>query len=378
MRFKIIHCFLILCLIFAYANSNSAQAPFKKWGFETLNQIDKDLKLEHGLGYYEDSSRDDVSFAWGNAILLLAKAQAFEIDDSYKPEFENQVKILDEYFVVSGGIGGYNCLPVHKNTEVDRYYDDNAWIAMALIDAYEASGDKKFLKKAKRTIDYSLSGVDEDGGGLFWRENWPENAKKSKNTCSVAPTSFSCLKFYQITKQDKYFNEAKELMQWLDKTLKDEEGLYFDHITEDARIGRRKWSYNSAMPVRCYIQLYKITGEKSYLQKAKKTADASIEKWYEDDGGLNCKAMFGFTLVEAWFELSEITGNPKWKNIAFEVMRNVRENVMGPRGRYSDDWDDKNSSPVRRWQLLYPAAAARGYLAAAEYQFAQKKTEKKD
>ncbi|AQQ08868.1 putative glycosyl hydrolase [Sedimentisphaera cyanobacteriorum] len=346
----------------------ASELPFKKWGFETLNQIDKDLKFEQGLGYYEDSSREEVSFAWGNAILLLAKAQALKLDDSFKKEFDEQLKIIDEYFIVSDGIGGYNCLPVHKNTDVDRYYDDNAWIAMAFIDAYEASGNKKYLKKAKKTIDYSLSGVDKQNGGVFWRENWPEDDKKSKNTCSVAPTAFSCLKFYQITKQDKYFNEAKELMQWLDTTLKDEDGLYFDHITEDGRIGRRKWSYNSAMPVRCYIQLYKITEKESYLQKAAETADASIERWYEDNGELKCKAMFGFTLVEAWFELSEVTGNPKWKNKAFDVMRNVHENVMGPKGRYSNDWDDHNRRPVTSWQLLYPAAAARGYFSAAEYQ----------
>ncbi|WP_169853163.1 glycoside hydrolase family 76 protein [Anaerohalosphaera lusitana] len=340
-----------------------ADSKFARWGRQTLEVIERDHRIEGQSGYYEDQSREDVSFTWGNAILLLAYAEAAKVDPAYEEPLENLHKHIQAYWVVDKGIGGYDALPEPRE-KVDRYYDDNAWIAMAQIDAYHATGKDKYLQAARRSIQFSLSGMDTESGGIWWRETWERPRRKSKNTCSVAPTAFACLRFYEVTKEKSYLENAKDLLIWLDENLKDEDNIYFDSVRPSGRIGRRKWSYNSAMPMRCYIVLHKLTGENKYLEKAVEIAVAAHKRWFDSStNAIKCESMFAFTLVEGWIKLSEATRNPKWKQFAENAMVYVHENVKDPVGRYSKRWDDKNTEPLNRWNLLFPAATARAYWA---------------
>lgn len=336
---------------------------FEKWGRETLEVIERDHSMDAPGAYYEDHRKRDVSYTWGISMLLLAYSRAAEVDSEYIPCLERLIEHQNKYWVVSDGIGGYDHLPHPKQT-VERYYDDNAWVAMALVEAYKVTGKDKYLQQAKKTIQFSLSGRDESGG-IWWRED----PKETFNTCSVAPTAFACLSYYEVTNEKYYLKTAVDLMKWLDRNLKDDDSLYMDNITPSGRIERTKWTYNSGMPLQNYVKLYNLTGRKSYLEKAKKIAQAAEDYWYDPDtGALDCKAMFGWTLIEGWLELSKATGNPHWKNIAQNSMSFVYNQVRGPQGRYPDDWDTPTDSEIKRWKLLYPSGTARAYwvLAAAD------------
>src|SRR5207248_297258 len=86
---------------------------------------------------------------------------------------------LQVYWTEHKGIGGYDVLPGPK--PADRYYDDNEWVVLALVEAYEATRDVKYRNRAEATFRFVLSGEDDKlGGGLYWQENKLE----SKNACS--------------------------------------------------------------------------------------------------------------------------------------------------------------------------------------------------
>ena len=342
------------------------ESEFALWGRETLEAIERDHRFDNKAGYCEDQDKKSVAFTWSNSMLLLAFAKAAEFDRAYEERLEGLMSHIDRYWVSYNGIGGYDCLP-HPKAKADRYYDDNAWIAMGQIDAYQAVGKKKYLEGAEKTIAFCLSGIDEENGGVWWRENWPGQSQKSKNTCSVAPIAFSCLRYYEITRERKYLETAVGLLGWLDEHLKDADHLYFDNLKMSGQIGRRKWSYNSAMPLRCYALLYKLTGEQGYLDKAVEIAQAAKERWYEEaSGAIKCESMFAFTLIEGWVELSNVTNDRRWKDMARSSLHYVHSNVKDSRGRYSKRWDDKNAAAITHWKLLYPASTGRAYWVLAK------------
>lgn len=366
MRYVVFFTVILFCLSCDNIKRHSAENEFAQWGRETLQTIERDHRIENGSGYYEDHEKKAVAFTWGNSILLLAYAKAAAFDPAYRVPLDALLQHMDRYWVVDKGIGGYDYLP-HPKAAVERYYDDNAWIAMGQIDAYHATGEKKYLDAAARTLDFCLSGIDPENGGVWWREYGDRAGRRTKNTCSVAPVVFSCLRYYELTQEPSYLETAKELMSWLDANLKDADGLYFDHLRVSGRIGRRKWSYNSAMPLRCYVMLYKVTGQNEFLAEAVHIAKASQDRWVEPtSGAIKCESMFGFTLAEAWIELSEVTGDRLWLALAQSGVKYVHENVKDPHGRYSKRWDDKNREPITQCKLLYPAAAARAYWVLAE------------
>ena len=352
---------MLCCAACGSSIQSAAGNDFADWGRQTLEIIERDHHREGLSGYYENQDKQGVAFAWDNSILLLAYAKATECDLCCEEPLDRLMQHLDHYWVVCKGIGGYAAVPNSKPV-AERYYDDNAWIAMGQMDAWHATGRKQYLEAAARTLDFCRSGIDPESGGVWWRESWDRPSQKTKNTCSTAPVAFACLRYYEVTRQPTSLETAMNLMTWLDSHLKDEDGLYFDHMGMSGRIDRRKWSYNSAMPLRCYILLYKMTGRKDYLDKALQTAEASRRRWFnESTGAIHCESMFAFTLIEGWAELAEATGDRRWEDAARRAMRYVHEYVRDADGRYSKRWDDKNSTPVTHWRLLYPAAAARAY-----------------
>lgn len=357
--------FLLCPILFCASCGSTVQSPvepeFARWGRQTLEAIERDHRIPDQSGYYENQDKSNVAFTWGNSMLLLAYAKAAEYDPSYQAPLESLMTHMDRYWVTSQGIGGYDHLP-HPKERVERYYDDNAWIAMGQIDTYQATGQKKYLDAAAKTIAFCLSGVDPDSGGVWWREYWDNERQKTKNTCSVAPIAFSCLRYYEMTQEKSYLETAQTLMTWLDAHLKDQDHLYFDHLKMSGRIGRRKWSYNSAMPLRCYVLLYQITGQQDSLDRAVEVAQASKDRWYDAaSGAIQCESMFAFTLIEGWVELSKVTGDTHWRDLAASTLRYVHAHVRDPEGRYSKRWDDQNTAPVSQWNLLYPASTARAY-----------------
>lgn len=363
----------VVVLIMLFCGACNASVPpangqLVQWGREALETIECDHHIKGQLGYYENQAKRNVAFTWSNSMLLLAYAKAAQVDSSYDKPLDRLMQHINQYWITWQGIGGYDHLP-HPKPAVERYYDDNAWIAMGQIDAYHATGKKEYLEAAAKTLDFCLSGIDPQSDGIWWREYWDRPSQKTKNTCSVAPSAFACLRYCEITQEKSYLETAEQLMTWLDSNLKDEDGLYFDHLRMSGRIGRRKWSYNSAMPLRCYILLYKLTGRKTYLDKSLQISAAAKQRWFDaDTGALKCESMFAYTLIEGWVELSETTGDIHWKDLAQTSIRYVHESVRDSNGRYSKRWDDNNTTPITRWKLLYPAAAARAYwvLAAAD------------
>lgn len=359
---------LLVCFLgpaSAFAQQTAGQNPFAQWGRETLAVIERDFRMPAGGGYYEDHHRKNTAFAWGHAILLQAYAKAAQLDPSYRQPLENLVEFLQSYWVVENGLGGYDCLPAPRK-RIERYYDDNAWLAMGLMDAYVACGRPDYLEQAGAALNFCLSGLDKEGG-IWWRQTSPLEPGGTKNTCSTAPTAYACLRYYELTGQESFLKTAQALLEWLEKTLEDEDGLFFDSIGRDGRLHRRKWSYNSAMPLRCRVLLYRLTGRKDYLDKAIRLAEACRSRWFdESSGAIRCESMFAFTLVEAWVELSAASGRPQWLQRAQKAMHYVHQNVRDSRGRYAKRWDYVCREPLERWNLLYPAAAARAYWVLAD------------
>ncbi|MGE4285793.1 MAG: glycoside hydrolase family 76 protein [Phycisphaerae bacterium] len=345
--------------------SQAISADFSQFGRETLRVIERDHSMAPRAGYFEDQTKSAPAFTWSTSMLLLAYSKAAAFDDAYYKPLDELISFMDLYWGDYKGIGGYDHQP-HPKAVTERYYDDNAWVAMGLIDAYEATGKKEYLGKARETIKFCLSGIDHEKGGVWWREYWERRSRRTKNTCSVAPIAFACLRYYQFTNSTPYLKAATELMDWLDANLKDGDALYWDNVRLDGEIDKKKWTYNSAMPVRNYILLSKFTGKNEYLDKATATAKAARDFWFVNETGeIKCEAMFAFTLTEAWVELSAATGDPQWRKLAEKTLSYVNDNLKDENGRYSSHWYGKTDGSIEKWKLLYPAATARGYWALA-------------
>ena len=342
-----------------------AAAPYKQWGLETLAQIDKDFRGGGDKLYREKftngKEKSGPAFMWGCGVMLSALTTAAKIDpDKYTPKMNSYIRALDAYWQPGDGLGGYDVLPVPKG--LDRYYDDNAWIVLDLIEAYKVTGAQKNLKQAEETLNFVMSGEDQElGGGLYWREH----EKKSKNTCTNAPAIVALLELHQVTKNPKYFDDGLRIYRWTNSKLQQPDGLYGDNVTLDGHVNGGRLTYNSGLMIRANVELYRITKEQRYLDEAKRIAESAMRVWFKPDGGVDNEGKFAHLLVGGLCKLYEVDRDPKLKSAIEKALKFVHDRLKDAKGRYSAVWDKPPTGNIEEADLLSQASVARAFLEAA-------------
>lgn len=332
---------------------------FKAWGFETAEKIRHEYRLASGL--YADSltvgKKSGPAFDWGVGVWISALNGAAKADPAWKKDLRAFVEGTRVYWNPKGPVPGYDVLPGPK--DVDRYYDDNEWMVMGLVDAADILGDRKVLGWAEDTLKYVLSGEDDQlGGGIYWHE--PK--KESKNTCSNGPAAAACLAVFSKTRKAEYLLKARELYAWTKKNFQDPaDGLFWDSIRLSGRVDKTKYSYNTALMIRTAAELGRLTGEQRYKDEAEAMAAASEKRWVDSEtGAIKDGGRFAHLLLESW----TFVPTPERKEMARKALRWAHDNCRTSDGLYGPQFNRAPAPAKTKFELIDQASAARAFFMA--------------
>ena len=167
----------------------------------------------------------------------------------------------------------------------NTFYDDMEWMGLSTFRAYEATNDITW-KTATIDLWNMIKGgwSNIKGGGIMWAGGSPN----SKNTCSNAPAMILAAKLYKLTGEKTYLDWAKKIQVWMADSLIDvNTGLAWDGVGNH-NYGNC-YTYNQGTYMGGCVELYNITGEKKYLDIAVKVADyvinpSTVEKKFSVGG----------------------------------------------------------------------------------------------
>lgn len=329
---------------------------------ETRNLVESRFARTQDFAAWVDAegkASSEPAFAWDMGVLLSAYAAGLRSDrEGAEAGYRRVAERLDRHFVATETGRGYAVLP-HQDPP-DRYYDDNAWIALAYLDANEAIPDRKTLARAKEAFAFVMTGESGDlGGGIFWREK----ERKSKHVCANAPAALAALKLYAATQEAKYREIADRLVAWT-KSLQDKDGLYFDNRSLTGTVDRTKWTYNTALMIRTHVLRHRLFGDLADRAEALRVGRASRAKWLTPEGAIHDEGPFAHHLAEAWLELQELEPAVGWANLAKRAIEKARVVGRMPDGLYGLRWDRAEVREGRRL-LLYQASMLRAAWRAA-------------
>lgn len=333
---------------------------FRAWGLDILKEVRRDYLLPNSKLYadsIENGKPSGPSFCWGVGVAISALNVASQADASWKDDLREYVYATRVYWNDKGPVPGYDVLPGPK--DVDRYYDDNEWMVMALADASTILNDKKILGWAEDTLRYVLSGEDDKlGGGIYWHE--PK--KDSKNTCSNGPAVAACLAIYQRTGNPDYLKEARKLYDWTKKTLEDpRDALFWDNVNLAGKVDATKFSYNTALMIRSAAILAKITGETGYKLDAVKMANESEERWVDPQtGAIKDTGKFAHLLLESWSYVPTAARREKARHALDWLHAHCRTS----QGMYGSSFDHTPDPNQAKFELIDEVSAARAFLEA--------------
>lgn len=227
----------------------------------------------------------------------------------------------------------------------DRYYDDNVWLALDFCELFSLTGKREYLDRSVSVWKFVISGWDEKlGGGIYWCEQ----KKQSKNTCSNAPASVLALKLFEATRDSSFYEWGLRIYDWTKENLQDRtDNLYFDNRNLSGRTDTRKYTYNSGQMLQASAILFRLTGNKTYLEEAQNIAKSAINHFTEEfvtPGGKTIRLFrntgnwFNAVMLRGYEELFRIDGNSQYVTIYRDNMDHLWENIRDKNGLFSKDW----------------------------------------
>jgi len=275
---------LLICTVFTGVASLRAQT--KETYLARISTLNKNI-----YSYFYDSSKalyfeknnvkpkeNSHSYLWPLCALIQA-ANEQEVLHPSRDFMSPVMKAITQYYSNALPVPAYQAY-VTKEKVDSRFYDDNEWIAIACLDAYNRTKKGRYLDIVKEIYQFMMTGYDTlSGGGLYWKED----AKTSKNTCSNGPAILIALQLYKITGKQKYLDEAINLYNWVNEHLQSPTGLFYDNIKiPSLRIDSALYTYNAGTMLQSNVLLYEITKEKKYLSAAERIASAVKKHFYQN------------------------------------------------------------------------------------------------
>lgn len=214
------------------------------------------------------------------------------------------------------------------------FYDDMLWNALAAFRLYKTTEKEEYLKDAIFVWEDLVETGWNDicGGGFAWRR--PQ--MYYKNTPVNAPFIILSTWLYQELKEERYLLWADKTFIWLKETLLRDDEFIEDGINrlEDGKIDTKwEFTYNQGVYIGCCIELFNITQDQQYMERAIKNAKITIErlsdgKVFHDEGEGGDEGLFKGIFYRYFTQLIEMTNNDEFKTFLEEGTSVLIQNAL--------------------------------------------------
>ena len=179
----------------------------------------------------------------------------------------------------------------------DRYYDDNAWIGLALVLLERLRPGSGHLDRALSLYQFAESGWDQrhapDAGGVFWVEQGRGLGRRNhdRNLVSTGPNAQLGLQLAELGRLPDTAAGAgvgpARMYAWVLATLDESRsgtnpgtGLFWDKVRGDGSIDRSRWSYNQGTMVGLNVLLARARSrpEADHLGQAEAIARQALRE----------------------------------------------------------------------------------------------------
>jgi predicted alpha-1,6-mannanase (GH76 family) len=270
------------------ADAVTSQASRAKASYEALNKYfdaGSGLLLEE----YPNTQTNPYSYVWPYSQAAIAAENLAGMPGARRKaseEADRRIAAYEPYWNAGTTPKGYDSYvrpPLGQGG--DKFYDDNEWIGLHLIQHYQRTGDRSALARAKEIFALVVHGWDTDpthpcAGGVYWTQApWSQD----RNTVSNGPGAELGAHLYLLTRDKSYLTWAQRMYDWAQNCFLAPNGLYWDHIDLAGNIEKTQWSYNQGVMLGAGVLLFKATGNRQYLDDAKAVANASLAFYGTDD-----------------------------------------------------------------------------------------------
>jgi hypothetical protein len=208
------------------------------------------------------------------------------------PVIAHRLAALERYWDERGP--AYASDPPGTRTGGDIYYDDNAWVGLALVQLELLAPGTAPLQRAAAIVRFARAGWDGEvgvphPGGVFWVQQGRGVGLRNhdRNAVSTAPNAQLIVHLEALGHPDVDPGAqpaAAAMGAWVERTLDaggDGCGPFWDKLRGDGTIDRATWSYNQGSMLGLYALLSdRDAGDApSHLRRAESIARAALDHY---------------------------------------------------------------------------------------------------
>lgn len=217
-----------------------------------------------------------------------------------------------------------------KNTSAEGwlvgFFDDENWMALALMRAFDLTGQAAYLAKAEEIYnDIATNAPDTtccgpNPGGIWW-----DKAHTSKATASNLGAVIVAARLAQRTGKDHLLFAKQVYDYWMTHMVDPKTNQVLDHINNgDSAPTPWKFTYNEGLAIGASLELYRSTKDTSYLNNAHKFAAFMVKEETAD-------GEFGRVLSDgADSETIECNDGMMFKGIGFRYLAQLQATSPKP------------------------------------------------
>lgn len=254
---------------------------------------------------------------------------------------------------------GYSPYPGDREANTKTWFDDNGWWGLAFLNAYRATGTRRYLADAERALRFiAVSGWDRRTGGIWWNTEHPYKAGEAL----AAGTLLASL-LYRQTHSAFALAQARRFLNWANTTgFSAGDGLYAASDVSATPI-----DYIEGPLIYAQESLCESTGESALCQRAQRLKATALTRF---GNRLNFAPQYDAIYLQWLLALYAADRDASLYELATTNAREIEAHARDARGLYLNSWSggalapqyaqpgmlrtDAASVSVLAWLAVYP------------------------
>jgi predicted alpha-1,6-mannanase (GH76 family) len=151
------------------------------------------------------------------------------------------------------------------------WFDDENWMALALIRAYDVTREQRYLDRAE-ALFADIEAEGRTAEGIWW-----DRKHTQKATASNFGPAITAARLNERTGKPEYKAAAREIYDyWYSSMVDHTAGKVADHRDSNGTVDWRRFTYNTGLAIGASIEVWVITSEHGYLSHAYQLGSAMI------------------------------------------------------------------------------------------------------
>jgi Glycosyl hydrolase family 76 len=225
-------------------------------------------------------------------------------------------------------LAGYSPYLGDRAPGTETWFDDNGWWGLAFVNAYRATGSRRWLTDAGRALSYiARAGWDPARGGIWWNTQHPY-----KSGPALAADTLLATLLYQTTHSSFALAQARRFLAWANtQGFSAPDGLYADSSLNATPI-----DYIEGPLIYAQATLCRLTAAPAECALAERLKSRALTRF---GYLLSFSPQYDAIYLQWMLALYALDGDPTLYRMAAENARSAQSRAANAQGLYLLSWN---------------------------------------